>query len=118
MGIFSNLNKTFESPFKVDTTEYDYKKLAELSLDEIYTVVNTFINPKSKYGIHGVFGVMNKDGELFNVSLPKHLNDIVSTILENGDMITEINNGNCKFTVRECESKKYNTVFYTVDFLD
>lgn len=118
MSIFSNLNKTFESPFNVLTEGCDYKKLGELTLGEVYTVVNAYINPKSKYGVHGVFGVMDKDGELFNVSLPKHLNDIVTTILENSEMIAEINNGNCKFTVRECESKKYNTVFYTVDFLE
>lgn len=118
MGIFSKLNKSFESPFKVSTDDCDYHKLSELESGVVYTVVNCFINPKSKYGEHGVFGTMDSDGELFNVSLPKHLNEVVETILENDEMINEINNKNCKFTIRECHSKKYNRAFYTVDFLE
>jgi hypothetical protein len=118
MSIFSDLNKTFESPFNVSTDDYEYHKLSELEQDKEYKVVNCFINPKSKFGVHGVFGVMGSEGELFNVSLPKHLNDIIMTILDNKDMITEINNGNCKFTIRECNSKKYNRVFYTIDFIE
>lgn len=118
MSIFSELNKTFESPFTINTDEYGYKKLSEMEQGKEYTVVNCFINPKSKFGIHGVFGVMDGDNELFNVSLPKHLNDIITTILDNKDMIAEINNGNCKFRIKECNSKKYNCVFHTIDFVE
>lgn len=119
MGMFSNLNKSFESPFTTQIPDdSDYKKLSELDENATYTMVGVFINPKSKYGEHPVASVISEDGEMFFLSLPKHLCDVCNAILESEEMIIGVNSGDCKFTIRECVSKKYNRSFYTIDFVD
>ena len=118
MSRFSELNKSFESPFTATIPEdIDYKKLSELNPNTTYTMIACFINSKSKYGEHGVATVADAgEGYVFNASLPKHLNDVIVTILADDSMIEDINKGLCTFHVRECTSKKYNRVFYTIDF--
>ena len=117
MSRFSELNKSFESPFTaVIPDDVEYKKLSELDPNATYTMLACFINSKSKFGEHGVASVVDTDGYMFNASLPKHLNDVITTILADDSMIDDINNGLCSFHVRECTSKKYNRVFYTIDF--
>lgn len=117
MSRFSQLNKSFESPFTaVVPDDIEYQKLSDLDPMKPYTMVACFINTKSKFGEHGVATVVDSDGIMFNASLPKHLNDVVTTILADDSLINDINNGLCTFHVRECTSKKYNRVFYTIDF--
>lgn len=117
MSKFSALNKSFESPFTaVIPDDIEYRKLSELDPTNSYTMVACFINPKSKFGEHGVATVVDGDGIMYNVSLAKHLNDVIATILADDTLIAEINNGLCTFHVRECTSKKYNRAFYTIDF--
>lgn len=120
MGIFSNLNKSFESPFTTTIPEdSEYKKLSDLEQGVVYTMVGAFINPKSKYGEHPVASVIDENtGEMFFLSLPKHLTDTINEIIGNDDYIIAVNSGECKFTIRECVSKKYNRAFYTIDFVD
>lgn len=117
MSRFSELNKSFESPFiAVIPDDIEYKKLSELDPNASYTMLACFINSKSKFGEHGVATVVDSDGYMFNASLPKHLNDVITTIIADDGLINEINNGLCTFHVRECTSKKYNRIFYTIDF--
>ena len=117
MSRFSELNKSFESPFTaVIPDDIEYKKLSDLDVNESYKMLACFINTKSKYGEHGVATVLDSDGYVFNASLPKHLNEVIEIILKDDGLIDEINNGTCTFHVRECTSKKYNRTFYTIDF--
>lgn len=117
MSIFSNINKNFDSPFTTNIpNDLEYLKLSNLMPDQCYTLVSCYINSKSKFGAHGVATVIDSDEIMFNVSLPKHLNDVIETILSNDEYIDEINKHNCKFHVKECFSNKYNRKFNTIEF--
>lgn len=117
MSIFTNLNKNFESPFTTVPADADYIKLGELDADDIHTMVSIFINTKSKFGEHPVAGIITADGEMYNLSLPKHLTSLAEEILGNEDMINAINDGECQFRVKECYSNKYNRDFRTIEFM-
>lgn len=118
MSVFANLNKSFESPFTVNPPEdAEYKKLSDLIPNAIYTMVSCYINPKSKFGEHGIAGVIDTDGVIFNLSLPKHLNDVVTGILGDETYIDGVNAGECKFKIKSCHSNKYNRDFITIEFI-
>lgn len=118
MSIFANLNKSFESPFTLAfPDDVDFKKLADLDINQTYKLMNCYINTKSKYGEHPIAGVMDSDGICFNLSLPRHLNEIIRTILGSQDYINAINAGEAFFSVKKCNSKKYNKDFLTIEFI-
>lgn len=117
MSIFEKLNKNFESPFKVVPPEdIEYCKLSDLQLNTKYTMLACFMNNKAKYGEHGVATCLNEN-TVFNLSLPKHLNDVVRCILENEKYIQLINEEECIFYVEEKTSKKYNRTYRTIKFI-
>ena len=65
MGLFSELNKSFESPFKVQIPgDVEFCKLADLDINAKYRLVTCYINSKSKFGAHPVAGVIDNDGIL------------------------------------------------------
>lgn len=118
MSMFKNLNKNFESPFTTNIpADADYIKLGELDPQATYIMVSIFINPKSKFGAHPIAGIVTDDGEMFNLSLPKHLTAMAEEILDNEELIEGINNGECKFAVKECYSTKYDREFRTIEFI-
>lgn len=119
MGLFSDLNKSFESPFKVQIpNDVQYYKLSDLDVNDSYQLVTCYINNKSKYGAHPVAGVVDVDGVLLMVSLPRHLTDVFHDIMNEPKYIEAINAGECRFKIKECHSKKYNKDFLTIEFLD
>lgn len=119
MGIFSELNKSFESPFKVQIPDdVQYYKLSDLDVNDSYQLVTCYINSKSKYGAHPVAGVVDVDGVLLVVSLPRHLTDVFCDIMDEPKYIEAINAGECRFKIKKCHSKKYNKDFLTIEFLD
>lgn len=119
MSLFSELNKSFESPFKVQIPEdVDFCKLADLDINATYRLVTCYINSKSKFGAHPVAGVIDNDGILLVVSLPRHLTEVFSKILEEPMYIEAINAGECYFKIKQCHSRKYNKDFLTIEFAD
>ena len=119
MGIFSELNKSFESPFKVQIpNDVEFYKLSDLDVNDSYQLVTCYINSKSKYGAHPVAGVVDVDGVLLVVSLPRHLTDVFCDIIDEPKYIEAINAGECRFKIKKCHSKKYNKDFLTIEFLD
>lgn len=118
MGIFSDLNKNFDSPFKIPfPDDVEYKKLEDLNIEESYQLVSCYVNPKSKFGAHPVAGVIDNDGIIFMLSLPKHLTNTFEIILSEPRYIDAINEGACRFKIKKCHSKKYDKDFYSIDFL-
>ena len=119
MGLFSELNKSYESPFKVQIpSDVEFCKLADLDIDTNYRLVSCYINSKSKFGAHPVAGVIDTDGIFLVVSLPRHLTDVFSEILDEPKYIEGINAGECYFKIKQCHSKKYNKDFLTIEFID
>ena len=119
MGLFSELNKSFESPFKVQIPDdVEFCKLADLDINNRYRLVSCYINSKSKFGAHPVAGVVDTDGVLLVVSLPRHLTDVFSAILNEPKYIEAINAGECNFKIKQCHSNKYNKDFLTIEFID
>ena len=119
MGLFSDLNKSFESPFKVEIpSDVEFCKLADLDINDSYQLVSCYINSKSKFGAHPVAGVVDVDGVLLVVSLPRHLTDVFCNILDEPKYIEAINAGECRFKIKQCHSKKYNKDFLTIEFVD
>ena len=119
MGLFSDLNKSFESPFKVQIpSDVEFCKLADLDINASYRLVSCYINSKSKFGAHPVAGVIDNDGILLVVSLPRHLTGIFENILEEPKYIEAINAGECNFKIKQCHSNKYNKDFLTIEFID
>ena len=83
MGLFSELNKSFESPFKVQIPDdVKFYKLADLDDKISYRLVTCYINNKSKFGAHPVAGVVDSDGIFLVVSLPRHLTDVFYDIMD------------------------------------
>lgn len=116
--MFEELNKSFESVFTVEPPENAvYLKLVDMKPDTMYTMISCFINPKSKYGEHGVLGVQEGQN-LFWLSLPQHLTGVIKQILATPAMIEAINNGKVGFTVESFFSKKYNREGHTIKFKD
>lgn len=119
MSLFSALNKSFESPFKVQIPDdVEFCKLADLDINGSYRLVSCYINSKSKFGAHPVAGVVDTDGILLVVSLPRHLTDVFSKILDEPMYIESINKGECYFKIKQCHSRKYNKDFLTIEFVD
>ena len=119
MGLFSDLNKSFESPFKVQIpSDVEFCKLADLDINASYRLVSCYINSKSKFGAHPVAGVIDGDGILLVVSLPRHLNNTFEIILGEPKYIELINAGECYFKIKQCHSRKYNKDFLTIEFID
>ena len=119
MGLFSELNKSFESPFKVQIpSDVEFCKLDDLDDKISYRLVSCYINSKSKFGAHPVAGVVDTDGIFLVVSLPRHLTDVFTAILNEPKYIEGINAGECYFKIKQCHSNKYNKDFLTIEFID
>lgn len=127
MGVFSELNKNFESPFIAakDFMQVGFinlETLNEYCADGVSIVRDAWINPKSKYGEHGVLGVEVgiEGGEtmLYNVSIPPHLNETIKELFTKPNLIELINKGKCGIKVRQYFSKTYNKACYSVVFVD
>lgn len=127
MGMFTALNKNFESPF---IGAKDFDDVSFVNLEEIYKnygdlpflIRGFWLNPKSKYGTHGVamIEIMSDNGELerYNLSLPAHCNESIETILATPDYINGINADKCVAKIVKYTAKKYNRECYTIQFID
>lgn len=103
--------------FDFDPKDLPYKNLKDLYAadgdDKVYTLHALYINTKGKYDPNPVAGI---DGAL--IDLPAHMTDTVREILADDDAIEFINDNGVGFSVREYLNDKYNTICYTIDFVD
>ena len=107
---FESLNKDYSSPFTYAMREdAPFVKISDLDAEKTYTLVNLYINTKSKYGAHPVAGIAEDNG--IWVSLPNHLTDTAKAILSNTEAIEAINNKKCGIKARKFHSDKYNNCY-------
>ena len=114
---FESLNKDYSSPFTYAMREdAPFVKISDLDTEKTYTLVNLYINTKSKYGAHPVAGIADDNG--IWVSLPNHLTDTAKAILSNTEAIEAINNKKCGIKARKFHSDKYNRDGYSISFVN
>lgn len=119
MSMFSHLNKSYENKFvNMPESLENYRKIAELNQNEIYTVLGMYIVPagKSKFGEHANMGLVDSNGEAFIINLPHHMTDSVKMIMANDELLKGVNNGDCKVKVKDYFSKKYNKNCRTLEY--
>ena len=114
MGIASHNMR--ETRFKVDTTGFEFKKLGELfnagKPETVFSVYGLYINRKSKYG-DSPFAA--SDG--YFISLPSHMVDVVKSILEDDEAISQMNSGKAGLVIRPYLDSKGET-HYSADFVE
>lgn len=102
--------------FNIDTTGYNYTKLADLynanGADVIFTVNGMYVF-KGKIETAPVF-ILKDSRQLVN--MPAHLTDTVREILNDRDAVEDVKRGAVGFTIREYES--HNKKCYTINFVD
>ena len=127
MSMFESLNKNFESPFERAKLFDDVEFLSlgdcyENFADCLMVVHGFWLNPKSKFGTHGVAMVeivREDDSNVFlNLSLPQHCNTMIEAILSNDEYIKGINAGACGAKMVKYTAKKYNKDCYTIRLMD
>ena len=105
-----------ENRFKVDTTDFPYKKLGELfnkaTPETVFSVYGLYINRKGKYG-ESPFAA--SDG--YFISLPSHLVDVVKEILADDSCIDQMNAGKAGLIIRPYDDDK-GVTHYSADFVD
>lgn len=114
MSKFSRFNKT--KKFDIDTSNFEYKSLAELwdgNQETVYPIRAIYINTKSKFGAAPVIAT---DEELVNA--PAHLLDTCQEILHDDDAIKLINEGKAGFKIYIYHNDKFNTDCFGIEFVD
>lgn len=114
MGIAKH-NKR-ETRFKVDTTDFEFKKLGELfnadRPETVFSVYGLYINRKSKFG-PSPFAA--SDG--YFISLPAHMVDVVESVLSDSEAIDQMNDGKAGLVIRPYLDAKGET-HYSADFVE
>lgn len=93
MSFANRFNKG--NKFDIDTTGFDYLKLAELDRKKQYILRGLFINTKGSYGPSPVAII---DGHFVN--LPQHTLSVVQDMLTDDEAIAWIKDGVAGFVVR------------------
>lgn len=113
MSFANKFNKSVS--FNVDTTGFNYVKLADLYDEKnkpVYKLDGCFISV-GNINTAPVF-ILTDRKELVN--MPSHLTDTVKDILADNEAVEDIKNGKAGFTVYEYES--HGKKCYSIRFVD
>lgn len=102
--------------FKYNSDNNEYVGITDFLKDHDktipYQVKGMFLTKGGKFGQRGIVII---DG--YNIYVPKHVNDTITKIRSNPEMVEAINNGLCAIVFRDYEDKN-KVVRTTVDFVD
>lgn len=112
---FTKMNKVVAT-FKNAKKDLPFKKVNEVTLNEIYRVNGVFC-VNSKFDIR-YFVSLEKDNEFFNFSLPTWQNENAKTICSDVECIEAVNNGECGVIISTYYSKKYNRECVNVQWIN
>lgn len=104
-----------EKLFNVDTSNYEYRTLEEIYIDEetVYPVCGVYINNKSLYEPAPVIAT----DECY-VNIPSHMLENCREMLKDEEAINAINEGFVGFTIYKYHQEKYNKDCYSVRWVD
>ena len=112
---FTKMNKVVAT-FKNAKKDLPFKKVKEITLNEVYRV-NGIFPVDSKFGLH-YFVSLEKDNDFFNFGLPSGQNENANMICSNVDYINAINNGECGIKINTYHSKKYDCECVNVEWVN
>lgn len=112
-GKFNKNTRVFKAEAK-NREFVQLSKLYEENADRVYTLYGFFPNTKGKFGKSYIAMV----GDNGLVDLPHHLNEMLETISADKEAVDGINNGECKFKIRQYVDKKFNKTCYSIEFVD
>ena len=112
---FTKLNKVVAT-FKNAKKDLPFKKVNEVSLNEIYRV-NGIFSVNGKFGTR-YFASLEKDNDFFNFDLPTWLNGDLAGICSDIDSVNAINNGECGIKINAYHSKKYNRECVNIEWVN
>lgn len=104
-----------ERVFDIDTSNFDYKSLEELYVDDdyVYPVCGVYINTKGKFDPAPVVAT-----EDCYVNLPAHMTDICREMLRDDRAVKAINDGEVGFTIYKYHQKRYDKDCYSIHWVD
>lgn len=88
-----------------------FKKLKDLTVGQVYAVRALYINTKGKFGDEPTAVI-----DTAVVNLPQHLLDTVKAMIDDGEAVAAINNGQVGFKSYEYDGK--NGHGYSVEWVD
>lgn len=112
---FTKMNKVIAT-FKNAKKDLPFKKVNEVTLNEIYRVNGVFY-VDSKYGVR-YFVSLEINNECFNFDLPTGQNETAKAICSDVDSVTAINNGECGIKINTYHSNKYNRECVNVEWVN
>lgn len=112
MGKFAKLNKG--RLFDIDIKEAPFVTLSELLADSneetVFKMLGFFLNTKGNYDPHYVMIVDNFRSagkgmtDIILVDAPSHLNEVFETIIKDDELVQDVKDGKCGFTVYQYDS--------------
>lgn len=112
MGI-SNFNKGSKIDWGFETEGLEFKKLADLKADKVYTLKGCFITPDNGYGLGAVLII-----EDALVNIPQRYVDTVKDIMSDEETVADIKAGKCGFKYTTFISEKHKRTGYSVEFVE
>ena len=112
---FTKMNKVIAT-FKNAKKDLPFKKVNEITLNEVYRVNGVF-SVNGKFGIR-YFVSLEKDNDFFNFDLPTGQNENAKSICSDADSVNAINNGECGIKINTYYSKKYNRECVNVEWVN
>lgn len=119
MGI-AKFNKTSKFSYKLEgKPNYISLKVLHEKMGEsgVAKLLMFYKNTKGKFGDEFV-AVVSFGGVVYNVNLPKHMNDTMSKMYNDDETVAEINEGKAGIKVYTYHSNTYNKDCYSVEFVE
>lgn len=113
---FTKLNKVVVT-FKNAKKDLSFKKVNEVTLNEVYKVNGIFFYENKRYG-DSYFISLEKGNDFFNFDLPKGQNENAKRICTDVDSVNAINNGECGVKINTYHSKKYNRECVNIEWVN
>lgn len=112
---FTKMNKVIVN-FKNAKKDLSFKKVNEVTLNEVYRVNGVF----AVNGDEGVryFVSLEKDNEFFNFGLPAGQNENAKSIRSDINSVNAINNGECGIKISTYHHKKYNRECVDIEWVN
>ena len=109
------MNKV-KASFKNAKKNLPFKKVNEVTLNEVYRVNGVF-SVNTKLGIC-CFVSLEKDNDFFNFDLPTGQNENAKMICSDVDSVNAINNGECGIIINTYHNNKYNKECVNIEWVN
>lgn len=113
MGIAKHNKKTLSQEWGIDTTNFEYKKSAELEMEKVYTMRGLFISKDNGYG-EGLVIILD---DCFVNASQSYIEE-AKDILADEEAVEQIKNGKAGVKFHKFYAKKYKKDGYGLQFIE